>query len=133
MGFPNVRRKDAAPTVNPAVAEALQQPGAVAIPGGGVSLGAMPGSHGDVSDKFYDDPVVNALAKLPSVAEAEDYTGAKPSFYGVQRPGDWQRVVQMDMAADRLPGGKRQLAALQDQMRERAYHQALVNPRYGLT
>lgn len=108
-------------------------PGAVAIPGGGVSLGAMPGQHGDVSDKFYDDPVINALAKLPSVAEAEQYTGAKPSFYGVQRPGDWQRVVQMDMAADRLPGGKRQLGQLQEAERQRAYHQALMKPGYGLT
>lgn len=131
MGFRNVKQKAEEP--NPAIAEALRQPGAVALPDGGVALGAMPGSHGDVSDNFYDDPIVNALAKLPSVGEAAQYTGTKPSFYGVQRPGDFQRVVQMDMAADALPGGKRQLAALQENERERQRHLAMARPGYGLT
>jgi hypothetical protein len=64
-------------------------------------------------DNFYEDPTVGALVKLPSLKEAQEYTGKTPSFYGVQRPGDWQRKVQKDMAADAL-GSREALAAAID-------------------
>lgn len=67
---------------------------------------------GETSPNFYDDPTVSAIQELPSLAEAQKFTGASPSFYGVQRPGDWQRVVQRKMAAEALPGGPEQLAKL---------------------
>lgn len=99
--------------------DALDQPGAVAVPGG-VSIGGAPGSHGDTSPNFHNDPLANALVGLPSQQQAEQYTGVKPSFYGVQRPGDWQRVVQQQMAADALPGGREEFSRLQDAMQRRA-------------
>jgi hypothetical protein len=78
--------------------------------GGKYGVGAQAGAVGDVSDNFHDDPTVNAIVGLPSVKEAQEYTGKTPSFYGVQRPGDWQRKVQKDMAADAL-GSREALAA----------------------
>lgn len=102
-GFRDVRRADRARGAagEEAVQSLLSSPGAVAVPGG-VSLGGAPGSVGDTSDNFRDDPTVNSIVALPSVKEAQEYTGAKPSFYGVQRPGDWQRSVQRRMAADKV-------------------------------
>lgn len=61
---------------------------------------------------YFDDPTVNALAKLPSLQEASQFEGTDPSFYGVQRPGDYQRVVQREMAAEALPGGMDELAKM---------------------
>lgn len=78
--------------------------------GGNFGVTAGAGSVGEKGVGHFDDPVVNAIAKLPSQAEAADYAGTKPSFYGVQRPEDYQRVVQQQMAADALPGGQEELA-----------------------
>jgi len=101
MAFADVKRRDRerGAAGEGAVQSLLASPGAVAVPGG-VSIGGGPGAVGDVSDAFRDDPTVNSIVALPSQREAEQYSGKKPSFYGVQRPGDWQRTVQRQMAAD---------------------------------
>ena len=124
-GFQDVRRlnRSRGAAGEEAVQEALGMPGAVAVPGG-VAIGGAPGSVGETSPNYYDEPIVNALTKLPSRDQAAQYTGTNPSFYGVQRPGDFQRVVQREMAADQLPGGMRQLSDLIEQRiaAERARH-----------
>lgn len=104
-----------------------------ALGGGKFGVSAAAGSVGETSPNFHDDPTINAIVKMPSLEEAKTYTGADPSFFGVQRPGDWQRKVQGDMAADALPGGKRQLASLQDGAREKATRRSMMQPGYGLT
>lgn len=121
MAFADVRRADRARGAagEDAVQGALSMPGATAVPGG-VAIGGAPGQVGDTSPNYYDEPIVGALAALPSQKQAEQYTGAKPSFYGVQRPGDWQRTVQRSMAADALPGGQEQLAKMVDARVQRA-------------
>jgi len=115
QGFGRVRRPPAEemapPSRNPdsgitTFAGGLQTGGQVQDLGGGqFGVSAAAGSHGDVSKNFYDDPTVNSITKLPSLEEASQYMGSKPSFYGVQRPGDYQRVVQRQMAND-MTGGK---------------------------
>jgi len=62
------------------------------------------GEEGHPSTHFNDDPLVNSLAKLPSLEEAMSYMGSQPTFEGNQRPGDYQRVVQREMA-DKASGG----------------------------
>lgn len=101
-GFQHVRRaeRERGEAGEQAVQSLLASPGAVAVPGG-VSIGGGQGPAGG-DDNFRDDPTINSIVALPSMREAQDYTGAKPSFHGVQRPGDWQRVVQRQMAADRV-------------------------------
>jgi len=73
--------------------------------GGNFGVSAAPGAYGDTSPNYYDDPTVNQFAKLPSLEEAMQYMGSKPTFKGVQRPGDYQRVVQRQMA-DEASGGQ---------------------------
>lgn len=119
MAFRDVQRQRQGAAGEEAVQSVLDQPGAVAIPGG-VSVGAMPGSHGEVSKTFYDDPTVNAIVGLPSEDQANRFTGASPSFYGIQRPGDWQRTVQREMAAAALPGGQHELDAMEQNRIARA-------------
>mgnify|MGYP001412419292 CR=1 FL=1 len=113
MALRDVRRQQGAANET-GIQALLDQPGAVAVPGG-VALGAMPGGHGDISPNYYDDPTVNAIVGRPSEQQAEDYSGARPSFYGIQRAGDFQRHIQRQMAADHLPGGDRQLTNLIEQ------------------
>lgn len=95
MAFRDVR-KQAAPDPRGMV----QAPQVADLGGGKLYATGAPGSVGDTSPNFYDDPTVNSVVKLPSKQQAEEYTGAHPSFYGVQRPGDWQRLVQRQMAED---------------------------------
>lgn len=84
---------------------------ATAVPGG-FTVNSKPGDWAPGSPNFYEDPTVNALAELPSLEEAKRHTGLDPSFHKAQRPGDWQRSVQRQMAAEQLPGGREQLGAL---------------------
>jgi hypothetical protein len=72
--------------------------------GGQFGVTGKAGTHGDVSPNFLDDPLINHYAKLPSLKEASEYMHTKPTFHGVQRPGDYQRVVQRYMA-DEASGG----------------------------
>jgi len=114
QGFHRVRRPPAEdmapPSRNPdsgvtTFAGGLRTGGQVQDFGGGTfGVSAAPGSHGDTSPNFYDDPTVNEIVKLPSLAEASQYMGSQPTFHGVQRPGDYQRVVQRQMAND-MTGG----------------------------
>jgi hypothetical protein len=77
--------------------------------GGKFGVTSAPGSYGETSSKFYDDPTINEIVKLPSLAQAAAYTGTKPTFHGVQRPGDFQRVVQRQMANDMTGGQANQM------------------------
>jgi hypothetical protein len=122
-GFRGVRRRadQARGAANEAgVQRLLDSPGATAVPGG-IAIGGAPGSVGETSSSFYEDPTVNALVKLPSLEQAKAYKGTDPSFHGVQRPGDYQRVVQREMA-DAVAGGK--LAQLIENRVEGAKFQA---------
>jgi len=77
----------------------LQTGGQVQDLGGGkFGVTGEAGTHGDVSGRFLDDPLVNEYAKLPSLEEAKNYMHSNPVFKGVQRSGDYRRVVQREMA-----------------------------------
>lgn len=95
MAFRDVRKQ-----AEPDPRRMVQAPQVADLGGGKLYATGEAGSVGDTSPNFYDDPTVNSVVKLPSQKEAEQYTGASPSFYGVQRPGDWQRLVQRQMAED---------------------------------
>lgn len=112
-GFREVRRAEerARGAQNEEDIQNVIKAGGQPIGGGKYAISGGQGRTGG-DDNFFQDPIVEALAKTPSAQEAEQYTGLRPSFYGVQRPGDWQRTVQRDMAADQLPGGREQLARL---------------------
>lgn len=87
-----------------------QTTGQVANLGGGkFGVTGAPGAVGDTSPNYYDDPTVNQFAELPSLAEAMAYKKSKPTFHGVQRPGDYQRVVQREMANEASGGQLNQL------------------------
>lgn len=81
------------------------------------------------SSNFYDDPLVNAITKLPSLEEAKKYAGTDPSFYGVQRPGDYTRVVQRQMANDMLGG---RLSQAEERYHQGEMDRARATPGYGL-
>lgn len=105
----------------------MKKKGATPLGGGKYALsegGDSAGTH------FYDDPVLNALMKRPTLEEAEAYTGAKPSFYGVQRSGDWQRVIHQQMAEDKF--GKERVARAQASFSEGAKRRNQIAPGAGL-
>lgn len=84
----------------------MQTQGQVQDLGGGTfGVTGAPGATGDTSPNYADDPLVNSVVKLPSLAEAMAYKRSNPSFHGVQRPGDYQRVVQREMA-NQATGGR---------------------------
>jgi hypothetical protein len=133
VGLANVRRQEQQRGAqNEQDIQKVIEAGGQPIGGGKYAISGGPGPRGGDAN-FYDDPIINALVNLPSEQEANRYTGANPSFHGVQRPGDWQRHVQLSMAADRLPGGGRQLADLQGIEREKAKQRSMTTPGYGLT
>jgi hypothetical protein len=109
--FRNVRRREPdAPSITKddrtgvsTFAGGLETTGNVQDLGGGKFgvTSSDPKFYGEKSRNFYEDPTINALAKLPSLEEAKQFTGLDPSFHGIQRSGDFQRVAQQQMAAER--------------------------------
>lgn len=106
MGFRDVQRaqQQRRGVQNEQDIQSVIQAGGQPIGGGQYAISGGEGPHGGDAN-FYNDPLVNSVVKLPSEKEAEQYTGASPSFHGVQRPGDWQRVVQRQMAEDAVGKG----------------------------
>jgi hypothetical protein len=109
--------------------EALMQGTKGAVPLGGGKYSLSEGS-GQPGTSFYEDPIVNQITKLPSLAEAKKFTGADPSFFGVQRSGDWQRVVQRKMASEKV--GERKLTRAQKSLQGGMEHTNKMTPGYGM-